>query len=124
MAAWKKDKVQKAQLMTAVKTPYTKTGRLDLEAFDKLVRFQIENGVEGIIVAGTTGEGHLMNWDEHLTLIEHAVKQFGDQIVIVGNTGSNSTRECLQATKAGFEAGMHASLQINPYYGKTSPAGI
>jgi 4-hydroxy-tetrahydrodipicolinate synthase len=64
--------------MTAVKTPYTKTGRLDLNAFDDLVRFQIKNGVDGIIVAGTTGEGHLMNWDEHLTLIEHAVNMFGD----------------------------------------------
>lgn len=69
-----KEKVQKAKLYTAVKTPYTKTGRLDLSAFDELIRFQIKNGVEGIIVAGTTGEGHLMNWDEHLTLIEHAVK--------------------------------------------------
>lgn len=65
-----------------------------------------------------------MNWDEHLTLIEHAVNMFGEDLVIVGNTGSNSTRESLQATKAGFAAGMHASLQINPYYGKTSPAGI
>jgi 4-hydroxy-tetrahydrodipicolinate synthase len=108
-------------LITAIKTPYTSTGRIDLNAYEKIVEFQIANGVDGLIVGGTTGEGHLMNWEEHLTLIEYSVDMFGDKLTIIGNTGSNSTREAVQATKEGFRAGMHGSLQINPYYGKSSP---
>ena len=106
----KKKRVQQAKLITAIKTPYTATGRIDIEAFDRHVEHQIANGVDGIVVAGTTGEGHLMNWDEHIALIRHAATKYGDQLVIVGNTGSNSTRECIRGTRAGFEAGMHASL--------------
>ena len=51
-----------------------------------------------------------MNWEEHLTLIEYSVEKFGDQLTIIGNTGSNSTREAIKATKEGFRAGMHGSL--------------
>lgn len=80
--------------------------------------------MEGIIVGGTTGEGHLMNWDEHLSLIEYCVSEYGDKLCIIGNTGSNSTKECIRATEEGFKAGMHGSLQINPYYGKSNRKGI
>ena len=72
------EKVQSARLITAIKTPYTCTGRIDLNAYDKLVQFQVANGVQGIVVGGTTGEGHLMNWEEHLTLIEHSADKWGD----------------------------------------------
>jgi len=65
-----------------------------------------------------------MNWEEHLTLIEYSCERYGDQLTIIGNTGSNSTREAIQATKEGFRAGMHGSLQINPYYGKSSEKGM
>lgn len=75
-------------------------------------------------MGGTTGEGQLMSWDEHIMLIAHTVHAFGKQIKVIGNTGSNSTREALHATEQGFNVGMHASLQINPYYGKTSHEGL
>ena len=65
-----------------------------------------------------------MDWEEHLMLIAHSVNRFGDELVIVGNTGSNNTREALKATRYGFAFGMDASLQINPYYGKTSEKGL
>ena len=65
-----------------------------------------------------------MNWEEHLTLIEHSAETWGDKLTIIGNTGSNSTREALIATKEGFIAGMDGALQINPYYGKTSEKGM
>ncbi len=118
------DRLKKLRLITAVKTPYLANGKFDLPAYDALVSRQIENGVEGIIVGGTTGEGHLMSWDEHVMLIAHTVNAFGDKLAVIGNTGSNSTREALHATEQGFAVGMHASLQINPYYGKTSKTGI
>ena len=111
-------------LITAIKTPYLPNGKFDLVAYDKLLDDQIKNGVGGVIVGGTTGEGHLMSWDEHIMLIAHTIHSFGDRVMVIGNTGSNSTSEALHATEQGFAIGMHASLQINPYYGKTSHAGL
>ncbi len=118
------ERLDTTRLLTAIKTPYQNNGDIDLDTFDFLVEQQVKNGVEGLIVGGTTGEGHLMSWDEHIMLIAHSVHQFGNQLVIVGNTGSNNTREADHATKQGFAVGMHASLQINPYYGKTSSEGL
>ena len=57
-------------------------------------------------------------------LIAHTVNFYGQSIAVIGNTGSNSTREALHATEQGFAVGMHAALQINPYYGKTSMTGL
>jgi len=111
-------------LITAVKTPYLPNGKFDLVAYDALLEHQIAHGVGGVIVGGTTGEGQLMSWDEHIMLIAHTVVRFGDKLQVIGNTGSNSTGEALHATEQGFAVGMHAALQINPYYGKTSEAGL
>lgn len=112
------------RLITAIKTPYLPDGRFDLEAYDDLLNMQIVNGAEGIIVGGTTGEGQLMSWDEHIMLIGHTVNCFGGKIKVIGNTGSNSTREAIHASEQGFAVGMHAALHINPYYGKTSLNGL
>ncbi|KAI5080579.1 hypothetical protein GOP47_0003762 [Adiantum capillus-veneris] len=116
--------IRKLRLITAIKTPYLPDGRFDLEAYDKLVHSQIEKGVEGVIVGGTTGEGQLMGWDEHIMLIGHTVNCFGGVMKVIGNTGSNSTGEAMHATEQGFAVGMHAALHINPYYGKTSHEGL
>ncbi|CAL5381941.1 unnamed protein product [Camellia sinensis] len=116
--------IKSLRLITAIKTPYLPDGRFDLEAYDDLVNMQIEHGAEGVIVGGTTGEGQLMSWDEHITLIGHTVDCFGASIKVIGNTGSNSTREAIRATEQGFAVGMHAALHINPYYGKTSLEGL
>jgi len=116
--------IRQASLITAIKTPFNEAGRIDLAVFDKLVEKQIEAGVQGLVIAGTTGEGHLLNWEEHLMLIAHTAGSFGDKLVVIGNTGSNNTREAIRATEYGFASGMHAALQINPYYGKTSPKGV
>ncbi len=113
-----------ASLITAIKTPYNTTGEVDLNTYDILVQKQIDAGVDGIVVGGTTGEGHLLSWEEHLILIAHSVHKFGDKLLIIGNTGSNNTSEAIKATKNGFAAGMDATLQINPYYGRTSIRGV
>uniref|UniRef100_A0A7S2DY17 4-hydroxy-tetrahydrodipicolinate synthase n=1 Tax=Alexandrium andersonii TaxID=327968 RepID=A0A7S2DY17_9DINO len=117
-------KLRQLRLMTAIKTPYKPDGDIDLEAFDKHVEHQIKHGVEALIIGGTTGEGHLFSWDEHLSLIAHTKSKFGGRIAIVGNTGSNHTAETAYATKKGFALGMDCALLINPYYGKTSARGI
>ncbi len=116
--------IQTNSLITAIKTPFDSNGKIDLSSFDYLVEQQIKHGVDGLIIGGTTGEGHLLDWEEHLMLIAHASNQYADNLLIVGNTGSNNTREAIKATEYGFASGMHASLQINPYYGKTSDAGV
>lgn len=118
------NKFTAASLITAIKTPYTIEGEIDLTTYDTLVKKQIDAGVDGIVVGGTTGEGHLLSWEEHLILIAHSVHKFGDKLLIIGNTGSNNTSEAIKATKNGFAAGMDATLQINPYYGRTSTAGV
>ena len=76
------------------------------------------------MIGGTTGEGHLMDSDTLITLISYTVKMYADKIIIIGNTGSNITSKMIYLTNHGFEAGMHASLQVNPYYGKTSNLGL
>jgi len=118
------DKMKTIRLMTAIKTPYRRDGNIDFVALDKHVEHQVANGVEALIVGGTTGEGHLLSWDEHLALIAYLKGKWGDKILLVGNTGSNHTAESVYATKKGFAAGMDCSLLINPYYGKTSRRGI
>lgn len=118
------EQIKQASLITAIKTPYLSSGEIDLATYDRLVELQIAAGVDGIVVGGTTGEGQLMNWEEHLMLIAHSVNKFSSKLVIVGNTGSNNTREAIKATKYGFASGMDAALQINPYYGRTSVAGV
>ncbi|WP_105189048.1 4-hydroxy-tetrahydrodipicolinate synthase [Pseudoalteromonas sp. T1lg48] len=118
------EQLRQARVITAIKTPYNDDGEICLKTFDTLVERQIAAGVDGIVVGGTTGEGQLMNWEEHLMLIAHSVAAFAERILIIGNTGSNNTREAIKATKYGFATGMHASLQINPYYGRTSELGL
>ena len=116
--------LQSASLITAIKTPFNAQGNIDLPTYDNLVMEQIAAGVDGIVVGGTTGEGHLLSWEEHLMLIAHSVHQYGKQLLIIGNTGSNNTREAIKATENGFAMGMNAALQINPYYGRTSVRGV
>lgn len=111
-------------LITAIKTPYKQDGKIDFEAYDQLVQRQIDAKVNALVVCGTTGEGHLMDWEENLSLVLYSLQNFGQQIRVIGNTGSNFTKESLEATKKAFECGVHACLQINPYYGKTSLAGV
>ncbi|TMM46833.1 4-hydroxy-tetrahydrodipicolinate synthase [Colwellia ponticola] len=117
-------RLKAASLITAIKTPYTEKGEVCLTTYDFLIEQQISAGVDGIIVGGTTGEGHLLSWEEHLMLIAHCVNNFSDKLIIIGNTGSNNTREAIKATENGFAIGMDAALQINPYYGRTSLKGV
>ncbi|CAL5196255.1 unnamed protein product [Lathyrus oleraceus] len=118
------EELRSLRMVTAVKTPYLRNGQFDLDTYDNLVNMQIAKGVEGILVAGTTGEGYLMTWDEQIMLIAHTVNSFGDKVKVIGNAGSNCTSEAITATEQGFAVGMDAAMHINPYYGKTSSDGL
>ena len=116
--------IKAASLITAIKTPFNAKGDIDFDTYDQLVAQQVKADVDGIVVGGTTGEGHLLTWEEHLILIAHSVHKHGKDLLIIGNTGSNNTREAIKATQHGFATGMDAALQINPYYGRSSFAGV
>ncbi|XP_043705792.1 4-hydroxy-tetrahydrodipicolinate synthase, chloroplastic-like [Telopea speciosissima] len=118
------EEIRSLRLMTAVKTPYLPDGKIDLEAYDALIHMQILGGADSVLVGGSTGEGQLMSWEEHIMLIAHTVNCFGGLIKVIGNTGSNSTKEAIEATEHGFAVGMDAALHINPFYCRTSNGGM
>lgn len=108
---------------TALITPFADDG-LDYEGLEKLVDFQIENGITGILVAGTTGESPTLNWDEHNKVTEAVVKQTKDKCISIAGTGSNNTKETLDGTKHAAEVGADAVLLVDPYYNGPSSLEI
>jgi 4-hydroxy-tetrahydrodipicolinate synthase len=110
---------------TAIVTPFISTGLkspVDWEAFDKLLSFQKEEGVTGIVACGTTGESPVLSHEEHSRVIQFTVENFGD--ITIAGTGSNSTWEAVELTKHAEDAGANASLQVCPYYNKPNQEGL
>jgi 4-hydroxy-tetrahydrodipicolinate synthase len=108
---------------TAIVTPF-KNGRIDENGFRKLIDFQIENGIDGIVPAGTTGEAATLDYDEHLRIIEIAVEQANGRCKIVAGTGSNSTREAIELTQKAEKLGIDGALLASPYYNKPTQEGV
>jgi 4-hydroxy-tetrahydrodipicolinate synthase len=100
---------------TAIITPF-KGDAVDYEGLSKLVAFQIENGISGIVAVGTTGESPTLNWEEHNRVIEHIVKQTKNKCMCIAGTGSNNTKETLEGTGHAARVGAEAALLIDPYY--------
>jgi len=111
-------------LYTAVITPFNSDGSLDFEAFDRLVAFQVESGVGGIVVAGTTGESATLTWIEHKRLFERAVEVAGTSVEVIASSGSNSTAEALEATSHAHSLGIRHALLVDPYYNGPSSLEI
>ena len=108
---------------TALITPFADDG-LDYEGLEKLVNFQIENGITGILVAGTTGESPTLNWDEHNKVTEAVAKQTKGKCICIAGTGSNNTKETLDGTKHAAKVGADAVLLVDPYYNGPSSLEI
>jgi 4-hydroxy-tetrahydrodipicolinate synthase len=108
---------------TAIVTPF-KNGQIDENAFRKLIDFQIENGIDGIVPVGTTGEAATLDYDEHLKVIELAVEQAKGRCKIVAGTGSNSTREAIELTQKAEKFGVDGALLASPYYNKPTQEGV
>jgi 4-hydroxy-tetrahydrodipicolinate synthase len=108
---------------TAIVTPF-RNDQVDEAAFRKLIDFQIENGVTGIVPTGTTGEAATLDYDEHLRVIELAVEQAHGRCTIVAGTGSNSTREAVELTGKAEKRGVNGILLASPYYNKPTQEGI
>src|SRR3989338_5271280 len=109
---------------TAIVTQFKEDESLDKKSFKKLIDFQIENGITGIVPCGTTGESPTLSHKEHDKVIELAVKHVNKRVAVIAGTGSNSTAEAIRLTKHAEEAGADACLLVNPYYNKPTQEGL
>ena len=112
------------EVLTATVTPFDADGNVDLDRYRELCRFLVENGSDGVVVNGTTGEASTLSDDERVALIEAAVEAIGDHATVVAGTGTNSTEHSIHLTRQAHEAGAHAVLVVTPYYNKPPQRGI
>ncbi len=110
--------------IVAIVTPMHEDGGLDLAAFRALIDFHVEQGTDGIVVAGTTGESPTVDVAEHELLIAEAVKHAAKRIPVIAGTGANSTREAIELAAFSKKAGADASLSVVPYYNKPTQEGL
>lgn len=110
--------------LVALVTPMYPNGRLDLDAFRKLIDWHVEEGTDGIVVAGTTGESPTISPEEHGELIRLAVEHAAGRLPIIAGTGANSTAEAIELTEFARHVGASASLSVVPYYNKPSQEGL
>ena len=108
---------------TALITPFTKDG-VDYEAFGRLIDFQIESGIDALVVCGTTGEPATMTYQERSETIKFAVKRVNKRVPVIVGTGSNATHIAVSNSITAYEAGADALLVVTPYYNKCTPAGL
>ena len=111
-------------VLTAIVTPFHDDGSVDFDAFQKLCRHLVENGSDGIVVAGTTGESPTLADDERLDLFRAAVETVGEDATIVAGTGTYSTAHSVHLTEAAHELGVDGLLIVTPYYNKPPQRGI
>jgi 4-hydroxy-tetrahydrodipicolinate synthase len=112
-----------AETYTALVTPF-KNNKIDEKSLEKLVEFQIKNGVSGIVPCGTTGESPTLSHKEHNLVIELCVKIANGRVKIMAGTGSNSTDEAVEMTKHAKKVGADSCLIVAPYYNKPTAEGI
>jgi len=108
---------------TAIITPFTSDG-VDYSALKKLVDFQISEGIDAIVVCGTTGEASTMSYAEKMRTIETVMTQANGKIPIIAGTGSNSTETAIAMSRDAEHLGVDALLVVTPYYNKATQAGL
>ena len=107
----------------ALITPF-KDNVLDEKNYIKLINFHIENGTNGLVPAGTTGESPTLSHEEHQKVIEICIKESGGKLPVIAGTGSNSTEEAVSLTKHAENAGANGALVVTPYYNKPTQEGL
>lgn len=109
---------------TALATPFQENGQLNLEAWAALIEDQIQEGVTGLVIGGTTGEGMTITDEEFETLLVRAVEVANGRAVIIAGTGSNNTAVSIEKTKRAAELGAEMAMVVTPYYNKSTQAGL
>ena len=108
---------------TAIVTPLTEKG-VDFESFGKLIDWQIDEGIDAIVVAGTTGEGSTLTDEEHREVISYCVKRVANRVPVIAGTGSNDTAYAIDLTAFACDAGVDGVLLVTPYYNKATQNGL
>ena len=110
-------------MATAIVTPMTATG-IDYEALGRFIDFQIENGINAIVVMGTTGENATIEPEDQKKIIAYTVEKVAKRVPVIAGTGTNNTEHVLSNTKAACEVGADAILVVTPYYNKATQNGL
>jgi 4-hydroxy-tetrahydrodipicolinate synthase len=111
-------------VLTATVTPFDSRGAVDFDKFREVCRFLVDNGSDGIVVAGTTGESPTLSDEERLTLFATAVEELGGDGTVVAGTGTYSTAHSVHLTEQAHELGVDGFLVVTPYYNKPPQRGI
>jgi 4-hydroxy-tetrahydrodipicolinate synthase len=112
------------EVLTAIVTPFDGAGRVDLDSFRRLARHLCDNGSDGLVVTGTTGEGPTLSDDERLELYAAAVDEVGGRATVLAGTGTYSTAHSVHLTEKAHAVGVDGFLVVTPYYNRPPPRGI
>ncbi len=110
--------------LVAIVTPMLEDGRLDIPCLKTLIDYHIDQGTDGIVIVGTTGESPTVDFDEHCLLIKTAVEQVNKRVPVIAGTGANSTKEAIMLTQEAKALGADACLLVAPYYNKPTQEGL
>lgn len=110
--------------ITAIVTPFTRSGDVDVPILKKLVEFQIKGGVSGIVPCGSTGEAMTLNLDEYALVIKTVVGEAKKRVPIIAGAGSNDTAKAVEFSHIAKKAGADYLLHVSPYYNKPTPGGL
>ncbi|GEN46137.1 4-hydroxy-tetrahydrodipicolinate synthase [Alkalibacillus haloalkaliphilus] len=112
------------QVITAMVTPFDQNGEVDYDATRSLINYLIQNGSDGLVVAGTTGESPTLTHEEKLHLFRLTVDEVNGRVPVIAGTGSNNTRESIELSKEAESIGVDAVMLVTPYYNKPSQEGM
>jgi len=107
----------------AIITPFTENG-VNYDKLGELIEFQIREGIDSIIICGTTGEASTMPDEEHKAVIKYTVEKVNKRVPVIAGTGSNDTIHAVELSKYAEEVGADAILSVTPYYNKTTQKGL
>ena len=110
--------------IVALVTPMQADGAVDFGALDRLVDFHVEQGTNGVVAVGTTGESCTLSVEEHIEVVRRIVQRAARRIPVIAGTGANSTREAIELTQLAKDAGADACLLVTPYYNKPTQEGL
>jgi len=110
--------------ITAIVTPFQKNGEIDVPALKNFVKFQVKNGINGIVPCGSTGEAATMNYDEYALVIKTTVDEVNGKVPVIAGAGSNDTQKAIHFSCLAKEAGADVLLHVTPFYNKPTLTGL
>ncbi|WBX79523.1 4-hydroxy-tetrahydrodipicolinate synthase [Virgibacillus salarius] len=112
------------QVLTAMVTPFDAKGNIDFNQTEILIEYLLDNGTDGLVVAGTTGESPTLTTEEKISLFNHVVKTVNNRVPVIAGTGSNNTQASIALTKEAERCGVDAIMLVAPYYNKPNQQGL